>query len=97
MSKIKNGGLNQYGKVWSPNGIGGERVNGHALNGLQPLCLRLGQSRPRMPQGQGIFKYLSNYTVTDSFHLMMRTKNQTVAFHARCSYPCPYLGGGEAG
>ena len=26
MSKIKNGGLDQYGKVWSLNGIGGERV-----------------------------------------------------------------------
>ena len=27
MSKIKNGGLDQYGKVWSLNGIGRERVN----------------------------------------------------------------------
>jgi len=27
MSKIKNGGLNQYGKVYSLNRIGGERVN----------------------------------------------------------------------
>ena len=27
MSKIKNDGLDQYGKVWSLNGIGGERVN----------------------------------------------------------------------
>ena len=27
MSKIKNGGLDQYGKVYSVNGIGGERVN----------------------------------------------------------------------
>ena len=27
MSKIKNGGLDQYGKVYSLNGIGGERVN----------------------------------------------------------------------
>ena len=27
MSKIKNGGLDQYGKVWSLNGVGGERVN----------------------------------------------------------------------
>jgi len=26
MSKIKNGGLDQYGKVESCNGIGGERV-----------------------------------------------------------------------
>ena len=27
MSEIKNAGLDQYGKVWSLNGIGGERVN----------------------------------------------------------------------
>ena len=27
MSKIKNGGLDQYGKMYSLNGIGGERVN----------------------------------------------------------------------
>ena len=27
MSKIKNGGLDQYGKVQSLNGIGDERVN----------------------------------------------------------------------
>ena len=27
MSKIKNGGLDQYGKVYSLNGIDGERVN----------------------------------------------------------------------
>jgi len=27
MSKIKNGGLDQHGKVWSLNGIGSERVN----------------------------------------------------------------------
>jgi len=27
MSKIKNGGLDQYDKVQSLNGIGGERVN----------------------------------------------------------------------
>ena len=27
MSKIKNGGLDQYGKVYSLNGIGDERVN----------------------------------------------------------------------
>ena len=26
MSKIKNGGLDQYGKVYSLNGVGGERV-----------------------------------------------------------------------
>ena len=26
MSKIKNGGLDQYGKVYSLNGIGSERV-----------------------------------------------------------------------
>ena len=26
MSEIKNGGLDQYGKVWSLNVIGGERV-----------------------------------------------------------------------
>ena len=26
MSKIKNGGLDQYGKVQNLNGIGGERV-----------------------------------------------------------------------
>jgi len=28
MSKITNGGLDQYGKVKSLNGIGGERVKG---------------------------------------------------------------------
>ena len=28
MSKIKNDGLDQYGKVYSFNGIGGEGVNG---------------------------------------------------------------------
>ena len=27
MSKIKNGGLDQYGKVYALNGIGGKRVN----------------------------------------------------------------------
>ena len=27
MSKIKNGGLDQYGKVKSLNGIGGEGIN----------------------------------------------------------------------
>ena len=27
MSKIKNGGLDQYGIVYRLNGIGGERVN----------------------------------------------------------------------
>ena len=27
MSKIKNGGLDQYGKVYNLNGIGGEMVN----------------------------------------------------------------------
>jgi len=32
MSKIKNGGLNQYGKVWSINRIGDERVNSHSSN-----------------------------------------------------------------
>ena len=33
MSKIKNGGLDQYGKVYSVNGIGGERVK------YQPCCM----------------------------------------------------------
>ena len=31
MSEIKNGGLDQYGKVYSPNGVGGERVNNRPL------------------------------------------------------------------
>ena len=31
MSKIKNGGLDQYGKVLSLNGIGSERVNDIAI------------------------------------------------------------------
>ena len=36
MPKIKNGGLDQYGKVYSLNGIGDERVNGIGL----PFCCR---------------------------------------------------------
>jgi len=32
MSKIKNGGLDLYGKVYSLNGIGGERVKENPLN-----------------------------------------------------------------
>jgi len=31
MSKIKNGVLDQYGKVKSLNGIGGKRVNGEEV------------------------------------------------------------------
>ena len=39
MSEIKNGGLDQYGKVWSLNGIGGERVNNtvQGVTETQPL------------------------------------------------------------
>ena len=37
MSKIKNGGFDQYGKVYSLNGIGGERVKGQRCQ-LVTLC-----------------------------------------------------------
>ena len=37
MSKIKNGGLDHYGKVYSLNGIGGERVNQKPAVGSQIL------------------------------------------------------------
>jgi len=37
MSKIKTGGLDQYGKVYSRNGIGGERVNVYSISILQKL------------------------------------------------------------
>ena len=37
MPKIKNGGLDQYGEVYSLNGIGDERVNGIGLQ----FCCRL--------------------------------------------------------
>jgi len=36
MSKIINGGLHQYGKVYILNGIGGKRVNRKDTDGMQP-------------------------------------------------------------
>ena len=39
MSKIKNGGLDQYGKVQSLNGIGGERVNGNFSRSIAYTCV----------------------------------------------------------